>query len=458
MFTAIKKKSAFTGQKLEENKLTEHIPIERMPLPEKVVLPMQQHIGAPCTLTVKKKSEVRVGQTIAESKGFCSAPIHATISGTIGKVVQMIGPGNSNIIEAVEINGDGEDNWVDLERLADVDHGENIAATLRAIDGLDRQSVIDRAKEMGLVGLGGAAFPTFIKLMKPKDKTIDTIILNGCECEPWITSDHRTMLERAQEVLLGFYIIRHMHEPQNAFIAIEDNKPDVIKLYCKLIPDMGLEGIFEVVSLRSQYPMGAEKTLIKTIVGREVPMLGLPLDVGCVVQNVTTAVMLWEAVANGRPLVDRLVTVTGAVKTPKNVLARIGTPIQELIDFCGGLQDGVTEIIAGGPMMGVSVVDPSFPVTKGTNNILAKKSKNLQTYECINCGACLQACPMRLMPLMFVRAIKHNRYEVCLDYHIDDCMECGSCAYGCPANIPICEYVKSGKGMLRRIKAAQKSA
>jgi len=458
MQTAIKMKSAFTGQHQAENKFTEHSPIVALPLPERVILPLQQHIGAPCELIVKKKDEVRVGQIIAESKGFCSAPIHATISGTITKVVPLIGPGNSNIVEAVEITADGDDQWAEMSGIAELNSAPNPSATLQAIAELNRDDVIARVKSAGLVGLGGAAFPTFIKLMKPQGKTIDTVILNGCECEPYITSDHRAMLEYARDVLLGFCVIYHMHEPQQAYIAIEDNKQDAIALYSKLIPEMGLAGKIRVASLKSQYPMGAEKTLIKTILGREVPIGALPLDVGVVVQNVTTSKSIWDSLTQGKPLIDRVVTVTGAVKEPKNLLVRIGTPIQTLIDYCGGLQDGVTEIIAGGPMMGVSVTDTSYPVTKGTNCILAKKTIPLQISECINCGRCISSCPMRLLPIMFVRAVKRNKYEVCSEYRIENCMECGSCAYGCPANIPIVEFIKTGKMMLRRIKAAKKLA
>lgn len=458
MITALKIKSAFTGQHLAENKFTGNSPIEKMPLPEKIILPLQQHIGSPCELLVKRKDEVLTGQKIAASKGFCSAPIHSSISGNVSKTMSLIGPGNSNVLEAVEITASGEDRWFESSGIPELDHGEDIASTLKAIDALNSEDVIARVKEAGLVGLGGAAFPTFIKLMKPKERTIDTVILNGCECEPYITSDHRVMFEFAREVLLGLYIIRRMHQPKQVFIAIEDNKPDVIELYCDLISKLGLAGVLQVASLRSQYPMGAEKTLIKTILNREVPMLGLPLDVGVVVQNVTTAKSIWETLAFGKPLLERVVTVTGAVKTPKNLLVRIGTPIKDLIEYCGGLTDGVSEIVAGGPMMGVSVTDISYPVTKGTNCILARRADPIKVYECINCGRCVNSCPMRLMPLMFARAVKHRRYEFLRDYAIDDCMECGSCAYGCPGNIPLVEYIKTGKSMLKKIKAVQAKA
>jgi electron transport complex protein RnfC len=256
------------------------------------------------------------------------------------------------------------------------------------------------------------------------------------------------MLENGREVLMGLYIISKILSPQNIYIAIEDNKEDAIRHLEELIKEMDFDSIFKIVSLKSRYPMGAEKTLIKTIVGRTVPIGGLPMDVGVIMNNVATSKSVYEAVIESRPLIDRVVTVTGAVENPKNLLARLGTAIGYLIERCGEAESGVNYIIVGGPMMGISIVDTNFPVTKGTNCILVKKSRIQVEQNCINCGRCVDICPMKLMPLAYVRNAKRGSFKTCREYYIENCIECGSCAYVCPANIPIVGYIKTCKSLL----------
>lgn len=448
MSLIFKKKGAFKGIRLPHNKITENKPIEKLPLPQKIILPIQQHIGAPCEHQVKRGDKVNTGQKIAESKSFVSAPIHSSISGEVSRVIKIINPPTSLPIDAVVINSDGEDKWIKLNSLPDIKGISNSKDIINAVNKIFPKEMITRVKEAGIVGLGGATFPTHIKLSPPPGKKIDTIILNGCECEPYITSDHRLLLEHGEKILLGFYIISKILLPEKILIAIEDNKKDAIANIKNLIIKLNFEKDFEIISLESKYPMGAEKTLIKTILKREVPIDGLPLDVGVVVHNVATCKAIYDAVIYGRPLIEKVVTVTGDVLSPKNLLVRIGTPIKNLIDYCGGLKGNSNEIIVGGPMMGIDIVDLDFPVTKGTNCILVKKEKPIDEKNCIRCARCIDACPMKLMPLMYVENVKKGFYEACKDYFITDCIECGCCSYVCPSNIPIVGYIKTGKSEL----------
>lgn len=423
------------GVKLPEAKLTAASPIERAPLPEKVIIALHQNIGAPCKPLVKRGDKVLTGQKIGDSEKFVSAPVHATISGEVSGTTMLVHPATGQLVEALIISSDGTDEWVALE-------------AKDAIDALSVEEILKRIREAGIVGLGGAAFPTQVKLSPPKDKRIDTVILNGCECEPYITSDHRVMLEYGREVLSGLNIIRKVLSPDNVYIAIEDNKQDAIEHVRKLLASMELDGNCKIVTLKSKYPMGAEKTLIQNILAREVPIGGLPLDVGVVVHNVSTAKAIHDAVSERKPFTERVVTVTGAVKEPKNLLVRLGTPLRDLIENCGGIDGEADEIILGGPMMGISQFDLDFPVIKGTNCILVKKSAPTKEGDCISCGRCLDACPMRLMPTTLVKYAKVGRYDACKEAYIADCFECGACAYACPANIPIVQYIKIAKSEL----------
>lgn len=441
----VRKKSTFKGVKLPESKITAKKLIETPSLPEKITLPLQQHIGAPCKPLVSRGEKVYTGQKVADSESFVSSPIHSSISGKVLSITKIVNPVTSGLVDALVIESDGEDKWVELNSLLSPEKKYEVSELIKLIDSILPKEMIEKIREAGIVGLGGAAFPTHVKLRPPSDKKIDTFILNGCECEPYITSDHRVMLEFTLEVVLGAYIVSRILMPEKIFIAIEDNKEDAISQIESFITSANLKEKFQIVSLKSRYPMGAEKTLVKTILGREVPIGGLPLDVGVVVNNVGTAKAVYEAVIEGKPLVEKVVTVTGFVNSPKNLAVRIGTPIRNLIDYCQGLDNGVNEIVTGGPMMGISISDIDFPVTKGMNCILVKKSKPAYDGNCIRCGSCVRACPMNLMPMMYVRGVKSGMYEICKDQYIEDCIECGSCAYVCPANIPIVSYIKVGK-------------
>ena len=438
----LKRRGASYGVKVPESKFTTENPIESLPLPAKVIIPLQQNIGAPCEALVKRGDKVLTGQKIGGSERFVSAPVHATVSGEVSATTTVVNPLTGQLVTALVITSDGEDNWVELEPPKDP-------------EALSVKDILERIREAGLVGMGGATFPTHVKLSPPEGKKIDTVILNGCECEPYITSDHRLMLESGKKILSGLNIIRKVLSPETTYIAIEDNKPNAIDHMKSLIVAMGFRDDFRIVPLRSKYPMGAEKTLINTILDREVPIGGLPMDVGVVVHNVSTAKAIHDAILEGRPFIDRVVTVTGTVKEPKNLLVRIGTPLRELVEHCGGVDEKGSEVILGGPMMGISQPDLDTPVTKGTSCVLVRESSVIREQDCISCGKCLEVCPMRLMPTTLAKYAKADRYDDCKENYIDDCFECGACAYICPANIPIVQYIKIAKSELMK-RAARK--
>ena len=419
------------------NKMTSNKKIERVPLPKQVILPLSQHIGAPSKAIVKKDDEVKVGQKIAGAGGFVSVPIHSTVSGKVTKVIEMVSSVTSNVGNAIVIEADGKDDWVKIDKPPNPDK-------------LSKKEILNRIKEAGIVGLGGATFPTHVKLQPPPDKKIDTIIINGCECEPFITSDHRLMLEHGEEILKGLEIMMKVLGCNEAYIGIESNKPDAIENMEKIVSESNISGEVIVESLPAQYPMGAEKTLLKRILGREVPIGGLPMDVGVVVQNVGTLKAIYDAIYAGIPLVERVLTVSGAVKEPKNVISRFGTPASEIIDYCDGTTPNADVMIFGGPMMGIAQTSFDTPTTKGTNSILIQKNNKEVESNCIRCGTCVENCPMNLMPLMYVAYVKKNMYDELKDYWIDNCVECGSCSYGCPANIPLVQYIKVGKAELQK--------
>ena len=414
--------------------------IERVPLPESVVLPLQQHIGSPAQALVKRGDEVKVGQKIAQAgPGFCSAPVHATVSGEVKQLLTVVSPITGDPVAGVAIESNGEDEWL-----------ECVPADAEA---LSAEEILARIKEAGIVGLGGAAFPTYVKLSRPPESPAHTLLVNGAECEPYITADAQLMLEQTDRILQGIKILARLLSVSRVYIAVEDNKPQAIEQMRRAVSESDLPGEVTVSAVEAKYPMGAEKTLVKEILGVEVPEGGFPTDIGVVVQNVATLAAVTDAVVEGRPLVERVVTVTGLVNQPKNVLARFGTSASHLIEQCGGADPRADEVIFGGPMMGIAQPSAASPIVKSTNCVLVKSSDIRVEYSCIRCGRCVATCPMSLMPLMFVNYVKAGDYEGLNDYSISSCVECGACTYDCPANIPIVAYVKVGKAELRKREA-----
>ncbi|MBF0565036.1 MAG: electron transport complex subunit RsxC [Nitrospirae bacterium] len=424
----------------DEKELDSHCPIETMKAPARVMIPLAQHIGAPCVSMVEVGKRVLIGEQIGNPQGFVSAPVHASVS---GKVVSIENCPNAQgkMVPAIVIENDKMEEWAPLED--DPDFMQRPADVL-----------LKRIKAAGLVGMGGATFPTHVKLSPPKEKRIDAVIINGAECEPYLTADHRVMLESPREIVYGLKILIKVLNVGKGHIGIENNKPDAIQKMseaAKEFPDV------EVWTLQTKYPQGAEKMLIKTVLGREVPSGGLPMDVGAVVQNVGTAYAVYEACRYGKPLVERVVSVTGrGITTPKNLRARIGTPVSQLIEECGGMKAGASKVISGGPMMGFSISSLDVPVMKGTSGLVVmlesevRNGRSGKFGNCIRCGRCVEACPMGLMPLMFSVLSEKGMYADTNDYHLLDCFECGSCTYVCPAKRPIVQQIRLAKMLGKR--------
>ncbi|MCD6218994.1 electron transport complex subunit RsxC [Candidatus Calescamantes bacterium] len=419
----------------KESKLTSSLPIEELPLPEKVIIPLQQHIGAPNQPTVKKGDEVFTGTLLGKSDAFVSSPVFSSITGKVVEIGEfphpVLGRGKAIVIEK--------------------DEEEIIDPSLKPIDNPENtkiQVLLDTIREKGIVGMGGAAFPTHVKLSPPSSKPIDTVIINGAECEPYLTCDERLMIENGEEIIKGVKIIQRILNPERTIIAIEENKPEAISSIGKLI-----EKDIEIVILKTKYPQGGEKQLIKAVLKRDVPSGGLPLDIGVVVHNVGTCFAIYEAIYRGKPLYERIITVTGEVERPKNLRVRLGTPLSFLIEFCGGLKEKVNKIVFGGPMMGIAQISLEVPVIKGTSGVVAlKKTRISPEYPCIRCARCVDVCPVNLLPTQLARIVKFEKWELLEEYNVMDCIECGCCAYVCPSNIPIVQYIKAGKDKLRRIK------
>ncbi|MEO0085280.1 MAG: electron transport complex subunit RsxC [candidate division WOR-3 bacterium] len=414
----------------ERKDATERKPVEVAPLPERVFIPMSQHTGAPSTPVVKKGDAVKTGTLIGGPAGRISAPTHASISGTVAEVTSMPHPLTGRPVHTVIIDSDGQDTL-------DPAIGE------RSTAGITAEQVIAAVQAAGVVGLGGAAFPTAVKLSPPKENPIDTLLINGCECEPFLTADHRVMVENPAEVVEGIRFLALALGVRNIIIAIEDNKPDAIQAMTRAATGTG----FSVRKLKTKYPQGAEKQLIKACLRREVPSGCLPLHVGCVVQNVGTAVAVRDAVRFNRPLFERVLTLTGnAVRDPKNLRVRIGTPVRHLIDFCGGYSGPVAKLVMGGPMMGIALSSDDAPILKGTSGILVLGPEpELEEESCIRCGACVRACPMGLAPTRLISHIRARRFDTAKAEHVLDCVECGCCAWSCPAHIRLVHGFKYAK-------------
>ncbi len=432
-----------------ENKLSCAKAIEVLPLPETVTIPLAQHIGAPAVAKVAKGDKVLTGQLIAEAGSFMSANIHAPVSGTVTAVdLQPNGQGVRQMAITIQREGD---EWVE---------GIDRTPTLVKECTLSAEEIIAKIKDAGIVGMGGATFPTHVKLSIPPGKKAEALIINGVECEPYLTSDHRTMLEHGEELLVGVSILMKAIGVDRAFIGIENNKPDAIAHLSKLVKEY--HGV-EVVPLKVRYPQGGEKQLIAAVTGRQVPPPpALPIDVGAVVCNASTTYAVYQAVQKNKPLIERVVTVTGKrLKEPKNLLTRMGTPIETLLAAAGGLPDETAKVINGGPMMGRAMINLASPVTKGCSGITVLNGRNAvrrEASQCIKCAKCVAACPMGLEPYFLSKMTQKKEWETVEAQMITSCIECGCCQSTCPAYLPLLDWIRLGKqtvmGIIRQRAAA----
>ena len=422
-----------------ENKLSAGSPIREAALPKQAVFSMFQHIGAPAKPVVQKGDVVKVGTLLAEAGGFVSAPVYSSVSGKVNKIDAVIdASGTRRMAVIVDVEGDdweeGIDRSKDLVRLSDRPD-------------LDSKTIVEKIKNAGIVGLGGATFPCHVKLTPPPGSKAECVIINAVECEPYLTADHRLMLEHADEILVGVDLIMKAVNVTKGYIGIENNKPDAIKLMTEKASQYPN---IEVVPLKVKYPQGGEKQLIDAVIGRQVPAPpAIPISVGAVVQNVGTAYAIYEAVMKNKPLIDRIITVTGkSVKNPSNLLARLGTPFQQLIDECGGLPEDTGKIIGGGPMMGKALLSLDVPMTKGSSGLLIMNEKEARRSEpqpCIRCAKCVSACPMGLEPFLLSKASAMEEWEMAEKNDVVSCIECGSCQFTCPSKRPLLDMIRVGK-------------
>ncbi len=416
--------------------------IEDAELPSKVIIPFHQHIGTPAQPIIEVGQEVKKGQKIAEATGFVSANVHSSISGKVKKIARNLYPALGHSSMAAEIESDGKDEWSD---------------EIKPHFPVTGQEILDIIAEAGIVGMGGATFPTHVKLTIPEGKKIETILLNGSECEPYVMSDHALMLEEAEGIIDGLKLIMRVTNAQNAVIGIESNKPDAIESINKAIQR---ESNIDVAPLKVKYPQGWENMLIKVILHKEVPPSKLPLDFGVVIANVSTSYAISNAVRLGYPLIERIVSINGSgISEPKNLRVRIGTIFSEIISQCGGYTDQAGKVIAGGPMMGSSMSDTNVPVAKGTNNILVLSSSEVEEARqrpCIRCGNCIKVCPVGLMPRMIALNSRKGQFRETEKYFPLDCKECGCCAYSCPSNIPLVQLIQAAKTDINARRRAAK--
>ena len=431
----------------KENKFSAGKSIETIALPQQVIVPLAQHIGAPCQPVVKRGDEVKVGTLLGKSVGFVSANIHSPVSGKVKKIDKALDASgykrDAVFIDVVD------DEWEDT-----IDRTDTLVRTCS----LDSKEIISKISAAGIVGMGGATFPTHVKLTPPPGAKAEVLIINGVECEPYLTADHALMMEKAEEIFVGIELLMKAVNVNRAVVGIENNKRDAIdkfNLIAKNYPDI------EVQALKVQYPQGGEKQLIDAVMRRQVPSGALPISVGAVVQNVGTAFAVYEAVQKNKPLVERVVTVTGKdVTNPCNVLARIGIPLSNLIDYAGGLPETTGKVISGGPMMGKAIASIDIPVTKGTSGILiipTLEARRKAMKDCIKCGKCVSICPMGINPTTLMTLTEYEIWDKAEKERITDCIECGSCTYTCPSDRPLLDYIRLGKGKVSGIIRARKN-
>lgn len=421
----------------DKKELSKDKPITAAKPPKRIVVPISQHIGAPCKLSVSIGQLVKKGEVLGTAEGFVSAPVHSSISGKVVAIGEFP-VATGRMVTSVVVENDGTEEWAPLKDNPDYMN-------------LPADELKGKVKDAGIVGMGGAAFPAHVKLSPPKEKTIDVVIINGAECEPYLTADYRLMIERPADIVEGLKVLMKILGVNKGFIGIENNKPDAIEIMKKAASG---EKNIEVCALEVKYPQGAEKMLIKACADREVPPRALPMDVGVVVHNIGTTIAVYEAARYGKPLIERIVTVTGeGIKEPKNLLVKIGTMVSGLIEECGGFRAEVSKVISGGPMMGFAISSTETPVTKGTSGVLVLPEEGTRHADdfgpCIRCGRCFEACPMGLMPSMLSLFAEKGFYEEAREYNLYDCFECGSCTYVCPSKRPIVQLVRLAKSMVK---------
>ena len=431
----------------EENKFSSHMKIETLPVPPQVIIPVSQHIGAPAKVLVNKGDKVKTGQLIAESGGFVSANIHSSVSGTVVKVDTF--PDSTGYRRlSVQIQTE-PDEWV-----TDID----LSPVLKRDFDYTPEEIIKKINASGLVGLGGATFPSHVKLSVPQGKKAEYLIVNAVECEPYLTADHSLMLEKGNEIMVGIRLMMRALKVEKAIIGIENNKPDAIKLMSELAERE--KGII-VVALQVKYPQGGEKQLVKALLNREVPSGGLPIDIGVVAFNVGSIYAAYQAVQKNRPLIDRVVTVTGkSLRKPSNFMTRIGTPVQTLIDAAGGLPEDTGKVVNGGPMMGRAISSLDVPVVKGSSGILVipeTEANRTSVLSCVRCSKCISVCPMGLEPYLLMSLSEREYFDRMEKEKVLDCMECGSCSYTCPSGRPLLDYIRLGKSKVTQLIRERKN-
>ena len=428
-----------------ENKITSSKAIKRMPVPKVVYVPIAQHIGIPSEIIVDRKDKVEIGQVIAKSGGYVSSNVHSPVAGTVTKLDMLVdSSGYKKQCIVIRTDQKNESNF------------ETPDFPLKQEISMDQKDILQHITDSGIVGLGGATFPSHVKLDLKNDNRIDCLIINGVECEPYLTADHRLMLEKADEIIVGIQILMRALHIQSAVIGIENNKKDAVEVLIKAARD---DDRIKVAALRVKYPQGSEKQLIKAILKREVPKGGLPMEVGVIVHNVGTVFAIYQAVQHDHPLIERVVTVTGKkIEDPSNFWVKIGTPIKDLVEEVGGIPEGTRKIVNGGPMMGKAIKNTDVPITKGTSGILViseEEASRKESKNCIRCSNCVFVCPMGLEPHLLMNLSEKGFYERAKAEDIMTCIECGSCSYVCPSHRPLLDYIRFGKNIVKKLDAAQ---